>query len=30
MDVKTKFLYGHLDEEIHIEQLEGYKVSGKE
>ena len=30
LDVKTAFLYGDLDEEIFMEQLEGFKVKGKE
>ena len=28
--VKTAFLHGDLDEEIFMEQLEGFKVKGKE
>jgi hypothetical protein len=28
IDVKTAFLNEYLDEEIYIEQLEGFKVSG--
>ena len=30
MDVKTTFLNGDLDEEIHMEQLEGFDVKGHE
>ena len=30
IDVKTVYLYGDLDEEIYIEQPEGFKLSGKE
>ncbi|GJT45467.1 retrovirus-related pol polyprotein from transposon TNT 1-94 [Tanacetum coccineum] len=30
LDVKTTFLYGHLEEEIYVEQPEGFKVPGKE
>jgi ATP-binding cassette subfamily B (MDR/TAP) protein 1 len=30
MDVKTAFLHGNLDEEIYMEQPEGFKVQGKE
>jgi hypothetical protein len=30
MDVKTAFLNKYLHEEIYIEQLEGFKVSGHE
>jgi len=29
IDVKTVYLYGDLDEEIYIEQPEGFKLSGK-
>ena len=29
MDVKTAFLHGDLDEEIYMEQPEGFKVDGK-
>ena len=30
LDVKTTFLHGDLEEEIYMEQLEGFKVPGKE
>ena len=30
MDVKTTFLYGDLEEEIYMEQPEGFRVKGKE
>jgi len=29
MDVKTKFLHGDLEEEIYMEQPEGFAVKGK-
>jgi hypothetical protein len=29
MDVKTKFLYGDLEEEIYMKQPEGFVVKGK-
>jgi hypothetical protein len=28
LDVKTAFLYGNLDEELYMEQPEGFKVPG--
>jgi hypothetical protein len=28
LDVKTAFLYGDLDEELYMEQPEGFKVPG--
>ena len=28
--MKTTFLHGHIEEEIYVEQLEGFKVKGKE
>ena len=30
VDVKTAFLYGKLDEEIFMEQPEGFKIKGSE
>ena len=30
MDVKTAFLYGDLEKEIYMEQLEGFNVKGKD
>ena len=30
IDVKTAFLYGKLDEELYMEQPEGFKIKGKE
>ena len=30
IDVKIAFLHGHLEEEIYIEQPEGFQVKGKE
>ena len=30
VDVKTAFLYGKLDEEIYMEQPEGFKIKGQE
>ena len=30
LDVKTSFLHGDLEEKIYIEQLEDFKVEGKE
>jgi hypothetical protein len=29
MDVKMTFLYGELDEEIYMEQSDGYKIPGQ-
>jgi hypothetical protein len=30
LDVKTAFLYGHLDEEIYLDQPQGFKAKGQE
>ena len=30
LDVKTTFLHGYLEEDIYMQQPEGYKLKGKE
>ena len=30
VDIKTAFLYGELDEELYMEQPEGFKTKGQE
>ena len=30
MDIKSKFLNGYPDEEVYVEQTQGYKVTGQE
>jgi len=30
IDIKIAYLYGDLDEEIYMKQLEGFKLPGKE
>jgi hypothetical protein len=30
LDIKTAFPYGELDEELYMEQPEGFKIPGKE
>ena len=30
MDIKSAFLNGHLEEDVYMEQLEGYIVKGQE
>ena len=30
LNIKSAFLYGHLDEEIYMEQPKGFKIHGQE